>query len=111
MEFPGFRDCKLHEIPECAAVMQFLQMAQFMHDDVVAEFGRQVEDAIVEVEILARRAASPSRTGVADGQAFVLHGGAECRIDLGISRREMPETFNGEHSRSFLASEVVLAAR
>ena len=68
------RDYAGDEHPEFHRVVQFLQMAEFVYDDVVRKMQRQQRDAIIKIQILLLGAAPPPGFLIADGDAV------ECKM-------------------------------
>ena len=54
MELLRLRDHNLHEIPKDLSVMELFQMAELMYDDVIAQLRRQIQYAVIEIQILLR---------------------------------------------------------
>jgi hypothetical protein len=50
-------------------VIELAEMAKLVHDDVVAKRRRQERDVVIEIQIAFLRAASPSRSLVANADA------------------------------------------
>jgi len=51
-------------------MIEFDQVAELMHDEIIGEMRRQPDDAIIEIEVAVLRAAAPSRPLIADGDFF-----------------------------------------
>ena len=55
-----------HKVPEVFPMIKFLQMAKFMHDQVILKHWRQVHDTVAEVQVALAGTASPFRSLVLD---------------------------------------------
>ncbi len=49
-----------YERPKSLRMIEFTQVAELMHDDVIDERGRKLYKAVIEIEIPARGAAAPA---------------------------------------------------
>ena len=89
----------LNQLPKASAMIELLQVAQLMHDDVVLEVFWQKEHLVTEIEIAQRRTASPAAARVADSNSVV--GKIVDRIPLRKLHKH-------ELSRLFLVCQVML---
>lgn len=94
--------CFGHKPPEFRAVVHFLEMAELVHNDVVALLRREEEDLVTEVEVALARTAPPSPLRVFYGNSVV------CKS---IACVEMPEPGVGQDAGCFLVLEIVLSGQ
>lgn len=58
--------------PEAWGVIEFFQMAEFMHNNIVRHLLRQKQDAVAEVKVPLFRATAPTRFLIANGNTADL---------------------------------------
>lgn len=76
------------KIPELLGVVEFFEVAKLMHDEIIGEVWREVQDAVIEVDIPALRAAAPASFLIAS--ADILIGESVVCVQYRYSlRREM----------------------
>ena len=95
------RDRLRNEIPEIARMIEMLEMTELMHDDVVGDFGRQMNEFVREIQISFARTAPPS-------SGLVSYRNAIERIV--IVRVEMCETLMNEYTCSFFMVGIIIGA-
>ncbi len=59
------------ETPKPAPVIEFRQMTQFVHNNIILNFFRQKHDLVIEVEVPLARAAPPSTCEIFDTDGVV----------------------------------------
>jgi hypothetical protein len=84
-------------------MIELLEMAQLMHDDIIRKTGRYDDEPVIKIEISLLRAAAPARLLIAYGDTaegeFVMnieesdalmHEGARCFLLAQICGRDAP---------------------
>ena len=92
------RKCSRHALPKCWGMIEFNEVTELVHNNVVHELLREECNTVVEIEIFLHRTTSPPRTLVTYCN-FVV-----CAIIKCIPVRE---TLVYEYARTFLMLIVV----